>query len=324
MCAPGRSPGSRQVRLRSGQRPRCRCAGTACCCWAGCAVAAFSSVGTVAVASTGEVDASGSSERLFSHVMTSTTRMIPPIAAKTSHFGMVRAGSTGSNTSGLLARTVVRPSRREGRRRFRSGRGRRRSHSSWRNLSCRSGRGAATQSPASRFCKVAERNPRLRGDVFEGNLLLSRARRAVARRPSSSGMMSSFSVIRSNPNFDPLVEGAARACQPRVSRPASQPIATLCRRAQSESVLRMFAGGLSSNCSTRVRIAAGVQRADHRLDRSDGGRRDRELLDAEADQRHRLQRPAAHLAAHAHRHTGFAGLPADAPRKRRMAGLSQS
>ena len=54
----------------------------------------------------------------------------------------------------------------------------------------------------------------------------------------------------------------------------------------------------------RLRTRGGIKRPDHRLDRADAGRSDREILRAQADQRHGLQRPSGHFAADAHRHLG--------------------
>ncbi|PAV93009.1 hypothetical protein WR25_01598 [Diploscapter pachys] len=55
-----------------------------------------------------------------------------------------------------------------------------------------------------------------------------------------------------------------------------------------------------------------VQAAYHRLDRADRGGGNRQAVDAQADQRHRLHRPPAHLAAHPQVDARFAAWPDDA------------
>ena len=105
---------------------------------------------------------------------------------------------------------------------------------------------------------------------------------------------------------------SGRCCQPSAERHR-------CRFAQSASALRMSRGGLASSLLEPRADGAGIERADHRLDRADRGRRDREIVDADADQRHRLQRPAAHLAAQPDRHVGRVGL-----RRRRASGSAGS
>src|SRR4029077_19959511 len=54
-----------------------------------------------------------------------------------------------------------------------------------------------------------------------------------------------------------------------------------------------------------------IEAADHRLDRADSGRRHRQRPEAKRDQRHRLDRAAGTLAAHAERYSGIAGLGDD-------------
>ena len=136
--------------------------------------------------------------------MTSTTRMIPPMAEKTSHFGMVRAGSAGSNTSGLAvsnrlaahlrakvvadlgpveadrAGIALGKADRVGRRR------------------------QARPVAGFEILQMAKRNPRLRGDVVERQLLLfTRGAQAVADRRRLDEFFS-FSVIGSDPNLPRL------------------------------------------------------------------------------------------------------------------------
>ena len=205
--------------------------------------------------------------------------------------GIVRAGSAGSNTSAVLAgSSVARPFRREGRRRSRSGRARPHWHSSWRSRSCRSAPEAATSRPPRGF-RVAQRNPRLARRCPRGSASSSRARRAAARRPSNVWMMSShFPSIRSDPNSHRLSKA-----RPAVNRRSSAALSRSppCAAAPSRKApCACSLGGLASSCSTARADAAGIERADHRLDRADRGRSDRELLDPEPDQRHRLQRPA--------------------------------
>src|SRR6516225_1192477 len=50
-----------------------------------------------------------------------------------------------------------------------------------------------------------------------------------------------------------------------------------------------------------------IKGADHRLDRADRGRRHRQCPEAEPYQRHRLDRVARHLAAHAEWYPGITG-----------------
>ena len=58
----------------------------------------------------------------------------------------------------------------------------------------------------------------------------------------------------------------------------------------------------TSHFSTRIAAQrAKVERADHRLYRTDPGRRNRQAFDPDAEQRHRFERAAAHFAADAKR-----------------------
>ena len=243
--------GSKPVRLQSGRRAHSRACAGCVAGWAGDGAACFAGA-VEASCCDGAAGSSGASDRLLNQVIDEhhqgdrrRSQKAPTISA------WFVPDQPARRPRHCRSRTSVRPFPRVGHHRFRCGRDRLRLRSSSRSRWCKSALAGKPSLPPQDFAGA--------GAGFASGQRCFRAtvslasRAARSRSPTDEVWMnsSSLSAIRSNPIFNPLVEADALA----VNRSFRwrQSIATLCRRAQSRSALRMLGGGLSSSCSTRVR-----------------------------------------------------------------------